>query len=112
MRCLSIYYVFVPIIQSTVIEKISTHDYKAIQAYFHTSLASIFSGGLTNVVLYCSLPQSSLKSHNPSNTSSVPTEVLLRLYGAIYYRDGYGFYNDYPMTARGSGLRLNSHAKQ
>jgi len=48
------------------------------------------SGGLTNVVLYCSVPQSSLKSRNPgdSASSSVPTEVLLRLYGAIYYREG------------------------
>ena len=52
-----------------------------------------FSGGLTNVVLYCSVPQSSLKSRNPgdSASSSVPTEVLLRLYGAIYYREGYAY---------------------
>ena len=53
----------------------------------------IFSGGLTNVVLHCSLPQS-LKPRNPNPDSSsisssrVPTEVLLRLYGAIYYREG------------------------
>ena len=54
---------------------------------------STSSGGLTNVVLYCSVPpsqsQSSLKSNgSPGEASSVPTEVLLRLYGASYYRAG------------------------
>ena len=50
------------------------------------------SGGLTNVVLYCSVPpsQSSLKSNGSpgEEASRVPTEVLLRLYGASYYRAG------------------------
>ena len=52
---------------------------------------STSSGGLTNVVLYCSVPpsQSTLKSDgSPGEASSVPTEVLLRLYGASYYRAG------------------------
>ena len=43
-------------------------------------------------MLYCSVPpqSSSLKSRSNA-ASSVPTEVLLRLYGASYYREGYGY---------------------